>query len=126
MTLGSCGILRATPHLASSAPVPGIPRQCVTSSSHAPHTHCPSPYRHPHSYTHQRAPHPPPTPHPTLHFPQVKTLRLGNNSLSGPAFPPAWLAEEAMAALTELSLSGNRGLGGELPPELPWPSINTL
>lgn len=74
-----------------------------------------------------QAPHllppPPPLAAPP---PQVQTLWLANNSLSGPAFPPAWLARGALPALAELSLSGNPGLGGELPPELPWLSISSL
>ncbi|KAL4436534.1 hypothetical protein ABPG75_003673 [Micractinium tetrahymenae] len=57
---------------------------------------------------------------------KVQALFLANNSLSGPAFPPAWLAPGAMPALADLSLSGNPGLGGELPPQLPWLNLNSL
>lgn len=53
-------------------------------------------------------------------------LSLADNALSGPAFPPAWLAPGSMPGLTHLLLSGNDGLSGTLPPELAWPNLRVL
>ena len=53
-------------------------------------------------------------------------LNQANNSLSGPAFPPAWLRPGAMPDLATLVLSGNAGLAGTLPADLAWPNLKTL
>lgn len=53
-------------------------------------------------------------------------LSLSGNSLSGPAFPPAWLLPGSLVSLSHLLLSGNRGLEGELPPNLAWPNLRAL
>ena len=67
---------------------------------------------------------PPPPPLPACLQPQL--LSLANNSLSGPAFPPAWLRPGAMPDLATLVLSGNAGLAGTLPADLAWPNLKTL
>ena len=54
---------------------------------------------------------------------QVETLLLGNNQLSGPAFPPAWRGRGAFPVLKRLSLKGNRRLVGTLPASLAWPQV---
>jgi hypothetical protein len=51
---------------------------------------------------------------------------LSNNSLTGPAFPPAWLELGAMAGLRELRLKNAAGLTGTLPFNLPWPNLKLL
>lgn len=56
----------------------------------------------------------------------VHTLELANNSLSGPAFPPAWLGAGALQHLITLDLSGNAGLAGTLPSNLSWPVLAEL
>jgi len=57
---------------------------------------------------------------------QLAVLSLANNSLSGPAFPPAWLEPEALPRLIVLDVAGNPGLGGTLPANLSWPFIDAL
>jgi len=57
---------------------------------------------------------------------QVRALMLSNNSLSGAAFPPAWLELGALPKLEHLDLSHNRGLSGTLPANLSWPQLETL
>ena len=57
---------------------------------------------------------------------QAQVLSLANNSLYGPAFPPAWLRPGAMPELVTLVLSGNAGLAGSLPMDLAWPNLKTL
>lgn len=60
-------------------------------------------------------------PHPC---PQsLAVLQLTNNSLEGPALPPAWLAPGALPALWVYDVGENQGLTGTLPADLPWPSI---
>ena len=49
---------------------------------------------------------------------EIYTLVLSNNSLTGPAFPPAWLELGAMAGLRELQLKDAAGLTGTLPSNL--------
>ena len=49
-----------------------------------------------------------------------------NNNLTGAAFPPTWLQPGAMAHLRALSLGGNAGLTGTLPPNLAWTSLEHL
>jgi len=63
---------------------------------------------------------------PNPAHPQVRTLKLTQNALAGPAFPPAWLLPGAMPALEELLLSENPGLGGPLPADLSWPKLHKL
>lgn len=53
-------------------------------------------------------------------------LSLTGNFLSGPAFPAEWTLPGSLVSLSHLLLSGNRGLGGELPPSLAWPNLRTL
>lgn len=50
---------------------------------------------------------------------------MRSNQLSGPAFPPAWLAPGAFGSLSFLALGWN-GLTGSLPPALAWPRLETL
>lgn len=59
-------------------------------------------------------------------LPQVASIRLQGNRLSGPAFPAAWLTPRAMRRLELLALDGNACLSGSLPPGLAWPRLNTL
>lgn len=61
-----------------------------------------------------------------LVMPQVRTLVLRNNSLAGPAIPPAWLEPGAMSNLEHLDISMNPGLSGTLPANLPWPRLRDL
>lgn len=56
----------------------------------------------------------------------MQRLILRNNSLSGPAFPPAWLQPGTLPQLGEYDLSGNPLLAGLLPANLSWPSLSTL
>ena len=56
----------------------------------------------------------------------VEVLDLGDNFLSGPAFPPAWLHAGAVPMLTFFDLSGNTKIGGTLPASLPWPIIRSM
>lgn len=51
---------------------------------------------------------------------------LSANQLTGPAFPPAWLAANASSDVPYLLLSGNREMGGLLPPGLGWSSLREL
>lgn len=57
---------------------------------------------------------------------QLKSLVLGGNALTGPAFPPAWLAPGAMPYLAQYVVSNNAQLTGSLPAELAWPILDTL
>lgn len=57
---------------------------------------------------------------------QLEILMLRNLGLRGPAFPPSWLEPGALPQLAALSLEGNSGLEGTLPPGLPWPKIKEL
>jgi hypothetical protein len=57
---------------------------------------------------------------------KAQVLSLSGNALSGPAFPSEWLLPGSLVSLSHLLLSGNRGLGGELPPGLAWPNLRTL
>ena len=50
-------------------------------------------------------------------------LLLGNNSLTGPTFPSAWLQPGSMHRLETLHLLGNPGLQGTLPANLSWPLL---
>lgn len=80
---------------------------------------------HPHAYT---QPH---TPHTHLHTHtravQVTGLSLRDNGrLTGPAFPPAWLARGGMRCLRWLHLNGNPGLTAAPPAGLPWPNLAEL
>lgn len=56
---------------------------------------------------------------------EVEVISLRGNQLSGPAFPPAWVAPGALARLRYLVLAGNR-LTGSLPPTLAWPNVATM
>lgn len=57
----------------------------------------------------------------------LETLVLGDgNKLSGPAFPPAWLQPNALPRLSELDLSNNAQLSGNLPANLSWPNLHSL
>jgi hypothetical protein len=59
--------------------------------------------------------------------PQLTTLLLSSNALTGPALPPAWQREGALIDwATDLELAGNRGLTGTLPAKLPWTVLNIL
>ena len=57
---------------------------------------------------------------------QVEALMLSTNSLSGEAFPAAWLEPDALPRLNNLDLSFNRGLMGTLPANLSWPRLEIL
>ena len=58
---------------------------------------------------------------------QVVNLILYNNSLSGPAFPPAWLGEGSLPYLTLLVLRGNAAISGTIPSSaLAWTALRTL
>ena len=57
---------------------------------------------------------------------QVHSLDLTDNLLTGPAFPPAWVAPGALPSLRHLSLSGNANLTGTLPANLPGSQLATL
>lgn len=57
---------------------------------------------------------------------QVKSLALGNNSLSGAAFPASWLEAGALPKLERLDLSYNRALNGTLPANLSCPHLEML
>jgi hypothetical protein len=57
---------------------------------------------------------------------QANLLDLTDNLLTGPAFPPAWLAPGALPDLKHLALSGNANLTGTLPANLPGTHISTL
>jgi hypothetical protein len=57
---------------------------------------------------------------------QVTTLFLARNSLTGPAFPPAWLESGALPQLEYLKLGGNTGLAGTLPEQLAWPRLQFM
>ena len=57
---------------------------------------------------------------------QVQSIDMGDNRLTGPAFPLAWLLPGAMAQLQVLNLGGNAGLVGVLPPDLQWPALKNL
>ena len=59
-------------------------------------------------------------------FVQAGNVRLSNNSLTGPAFPRAWLEPAAMQHLTAFEISGNAGLTGTLPASLCWPKLAKL
>jgi hypothetical protein len=56
----------------------------------------------------------------------VKALVLDKNSLSGPAFPAAWLEADALLKLEHLDLSYNQRLSGTLPANLSWPHLQIL
>ena len=56
----------------------------------------------------------------------LEGLSLRGNQLSGPLFPPAWLAPGAMPHLKFLVLNNNPGLTGPLPDRLPWPELTDL
>ncbi|KAL4431228.1 hypothetical protein ABPG75_006484 [Micractinium tetrahymenae] len=51
----------------------------------------------------------------------VQEVNLQGNALTGPAFPPAWLAPGAMPHLMLLHLGAKSALTGTLPARLPWP-----
>jgi len=51
---------------------------------------------------------------------------LQHNQLTGPAFPPAWLALNSTLDLRRLQISNNTGLGGSLPPALNWSRLEML
>ena len=53
---------------------------------------------------------------------QIVRLLLAGNSLSGPAFPPSWLAPGALPGLAQLELSGNAQLTARCRPVSPGPS----
>ena len=57
---------------------------------------------------------------------QVRGLSLGQNALTGPAFPAAWLEPGSMPGLTFLEVPGNLGLNGTLPSALAWPRLKQL
>lgn len=48
-----------------------------------------------------------------------------DNNLTGPAFPPAWLAPGALPNLAMLDLANN-DVTGSLPTQLPWPRLSAL
>lgn len=52
---------------------------------------------------------------------QAFALSLPNNSLTGPAFPPAWLAPGMLPHMRFFDISGNPGIIGTLPANLSWP-----
>ena len=62
----------------------------------------------------------------TAQLQELQDLHLSFNNLSGPAFPPAWLAPGALPSLAVLHLAGNAGLTGTLPPSMPWPKLSAM
>ncbi len=69
------------------------------------------------------------SPQPCLHRPplllQLERLVAFGNKLSGPAFPPAWVASGALSNLTSLDLANNQ-LTGTLPATVPWPRLASM
>ena len=57
---------------------------------------------------------------------QLESLGLCANSLSGPAFTPAWTRPGALGTLSSLDLAGNTQLTGTLPANLQWPKLQYL
>jgi hypothetical protein len=57
---------------------------------------------------------------------QAQVVSLANNSLTGPAFPPAWLELGALPGLHFLDVTANGGLAVTLPANLSWPSLRSL
>lgn len=53
-------------------------------------------------------------------------LGLQHNRLTGPAFPPTWLAPDSKLNLRRLQISYNPGLSGRLPPALNWSKVELL
>lgn len=64
-----------------------------------------------------------PWPHPLQ---SLEGLSLRGNRLSGPLFPPAWLAPGAMPHAKYFSLGNNTALAGPLPAVMPWPQLASL
>lgn len=56
----------------------------------------------------------------------IEVVDLLANLLTGRAFPPAWLRGDALPRLRRLELSSNFMLGGTLPADLPWRSIQEM
>lgn len=56
----------------------------------------------------------------------IREMHLASNQLTGPAFPPAWLAPSSTLDLSFLSLEGNQGLVGTLPASLNWSRLAVL
>lgn len=56
----------------------------------------------------------------------IEEIDLDHNQLTGPAFPPAWLAPNSTLNLESLWLSNNLGLEGSLPPSLNWSRLRVL
>lgn len=57
---------------------------------------------------------------------QIEQIELDRNDLTGPAFPPDWLAPGSFPRLQLLRLGANAGLTGTLPGDLPWPKLEAL
>lgn len=53
-------------------------------------------------------------------------IGLVNNRLSGPAFPPAWLAPNSTLDLRQYEITDNPGLTGTLPAALNWSRLQLL
>ncbi|PRW45691.1 serine threonine- kinase receptor R831 [Chlorella sorokiniana] len=53
-------------------------------------------------------------------------IEVMGNQLTGPAFPPAWLAPNSMLNLRHYEISDNPGLVGSLPPSLNWSRLELL
>ena len=53
-------------------------------------------------------------------------IDLQHNQLTGPAFPPAWLAPNSTLNLLRLQLNDNPGLEGTLPASLSWSRLENL
>lgn len=57
---------------------------------------------------------------------QVSDIAVMRNRLSGPVFPPAWLAPSSALDLVRYEVSDNAGLVGPLPAALNWSRLELL